>query len=585
MRRRWQWKSIQFLITASFALITVIVMLIVSIFVYEKFAATAEQNAIRNNQQIVDQVKFNLESYLEGLGSFFTLIEGQVSEPSKVSAPSKVTLDMRKDQLKTMLFTRNDIVSLALFTMDGQLIESIPQQQMRSNTGLADQSWFRYATTQQDELFYSAPHVQNLFAGAYKWVVSLSKSVEYQTAQGMQQGILLLDANFKMIDNLGGRVTLGSKGYVYLMDGLGNIVYHPQQQLIYSGLKYENVDEVLKYTYGSYIDKTNGQERLITVKTVDSIGWKVVGVSYLDDLVTTQQEMSQFMIQLMGGVLLVVLVISFYVSARISNPIKRLERTMKMVEKGVFQVHRDNSGAEEVRQLSKRFNLMVGRIHQLMDQIIAEQEIKRKKELDILQAQIHPHFLYNTLNAVVRLASSGRNDEVVTTISSLSKFFRISLSGGKQVITVQEELEHVRHYLIIQQIRFRNKFTYEIEADERVLSLHTMKLILQPLVENAIVHGLQSSVDEGHIHIQARSVDDLLVYTITDNGVGIPPMRLQEIIQGQVESVEGSGVGLHNVHERLRLYYGDGYGLEIESEPDEGTCVTLRLPQVREEES
>lgn len=118
-----------------------------------------------------------------------------------------------------------------------------------------------------------------------------------------------------------------------------------------------------------------------------------------------------------------------------------------------------------------------------------------------------------------------------------------------------------------------------------MLSLHTMKLILQPLVENAIVHGLQSSVDEGHIHIQARSVDDLLVYTITDNGVGIPPMRLQEIIQGQVESVEGSGVGLHNVHERLRLYYGDGYGLEIESEPDEGTCVTLRLPQVREEES
>ena len=132
MRRRYHWKSIQFLITASFALITVVVMLIVSIFVYEKFAATAEQNAIRNNQQIIDQVKFNLESYLDGLGSFFTLIEGQVSNPSQV------TLDMRKDQLQTMLLTRNDIVSLALFTMNGQLVESIPQQRMRSNTGLAD---------------------------------------------------------------------------------------------------------------------------------------------------------------------------------------------------------------------------------------------------------------------------------------------------------------------------------------------------------------------------------------------------------------------------------------------------------------
>lgn len=584
MLSKVKWKSTQFIIASSFVLITIVVMLFISIVVYQKFANTAEQNAKLTNEQVIDQVTFNLESYLGSLGDFFSLIEGRVQSYKGISS------EALNDQLRTMLLTRNDIVSIALLSQDGKIVQAIPQQEMRNNTGLTEQSWFRNAITMPNQLFYSSPHVQNLFRGPYKWVVSLSKQVTLQTkinsatdAKVSTSGILLVDANFKMIDNLSERVRLGNKGYVYIIDSYGNFVYHPQQQLIYNGLKYEYVDQVLKYSFGSYIDTTGDSDRLITVKTIDSIGWKVVGVTYMDELITTQQDISGFMIQLMGGSVFVVLILAYIVAGRISKPIKRLERTMKMVEKGVFQEHKDDSGAEEVRQLSRRFNLMVGRIHQLMDQIIEEQETKRKKELDILQAQIHPHFLYNTLNAVVRLAGSGRTDEVVTTISSLSKFFRISLSKGKQVIAVQDELEHVRHYLIIQQIRFRNAFTYSIDADEAALTCSTLKLIVQPIVENAIVHGIQSTVDEGHIAIRVAVREGQVIYTITDNGVGIPPKRLAAIMGGESDSAEGSGVGLHNVHERLRLYYGKGYGLEIESEPDEGTCVTLRLPFVREE--
>jgi len=577
MPLKMKWKSIQFLIAASLTLITIVIMLIVSVVVYQKFKDSAEQNAIQNNEQIIDQVKFNLESYLDGLGSLFDLIESKIRNHQTLSA------DEINDQLQSMLQTRNDIVSIALFTNDGRLVEGIPRLPLRSHTALTEQSWYTSALAESDQLFYSPPHIQNLFAGPYRWVVSLSKQIQYRVNNKEHSGILLVDANFKMIDDLGGRVTLGSKGYVYLIDSYGNIIYHPQQQLIYNGLKYENVEEVLRYNFGSYIDTMGEVDRLITVKTIDSIGWKVVGVSYMDDLVTTQREMVGFILKLMSGVIVVVLIIAYFVAGLISNPIKRLERTMKMVEKGVFQEHRDYSGAEEVRQLSKRFNLMVGRIHQLMGRIIEEQELKRKKELDILQAQIHPHFLYNTLNAVMRLAGSGRTDEVVTTISSLSKFFRISLSKGKQVITVQEELEHARHYLIIQQIRFRNAFTYELIADEEVLRCQTLKLIVQPIVENAIVHGFQSAVDQGHIVIKAEIRQEELLFTIQDNGVGIPPKRLQAIQEGQADSSEGSGVGLHNVHERLRLYYGNGYGIEIDSEPDEGTCVTLRLPLIKED--
>lgn len=189
-------------------------------------------------------------------------------------------------------------------------------------------------------------------------------------------------------------------------------------------------------------------------------------------------------------------------SARIARPIRKLERTLQQVGEGDLNTRIDVSGAYEVEQLSKRFNLMLQRIRQLMDQIIYEQETKRKGELEVLQSQINPHFLYNTLNSVIRLAERGKTEEVVTMIQSLSKFFRISLSKGNNMITVQEELDHVRHYLVIQSFRFKNKFRYEIEAQDEVLQCQTIKLILQPIVENALYHGIEMMPDEGFISIK-----------------------------------------------------------------------------------
>jgi two-component system sensor histidine kinase YesM len=274
-------------------------------------------------------------------------------------------------------------------------------------------------------------------------------------------------------------------------------------------------------------------------------------------------------------------------SARISKPIKRLERSMAKVEQGDFDIHIQVSGKDEVGRLSRRFNLMVSRIGQLRDQIIEEQETKRKNELEVLQAQINPHFLYNTLNSVVRMAGVGRKEEVITMITSLSKFFRISLSKGKTIITVQEELEHVRNYLIIQKMRFKNKFEFEIEAEEAVLACKTLKLILQPIVENAIYHGIESMADVGHIRITAAAVEDRLCLRVQDNGLGIPPQKLQQLLTGVGvgKAGEAPGVGLRNVHERVKLYFGDTYGVQVESQLEEGTAVTIWIPLVKEEEA
>ncbi|WP_130616669.1 sensor histidine kinase [Cohnella abietis] len=560
---------------------TVLVVSFVSIVLYNKFNRTAENNTSLSNQQIIYQVAANLEYYIRSMTTVFASVEAQIQSTGEL--PN----DLLNERLNTIFNTREDLVTIGLFSDTGQRMTSIPSTYMRSNTHLTSQNWFLSAIENPNHLSFSVPHVQNLFKGKYKWVVSMSKGIKLKTANGEEiKAVLLVDANFKMIDDLSRSVKLGQKGYAYIIDdSAGNIIYHPQQQLIYAGLKYENVEQALKYTYGSYLDNSTGVDRLITIQTVNNVGWKIVGVSYMDEIVTTRKEISAFLLWLLLAVMIFVLLITLYMSAKISQPIKRLEKSMQLVERGNFDIHIPIRRDDEVGRLSRRFNLMVNRIRELMNQNIHEQEAKRKSELEVLQSQIHPHFLYNTLNSVVRLAGTGKNEDVITMITSLSKFFRISLSKGEHFILVADELEHIRNYLIIQKMRYKNKFEYAIEAEEEALTCRTLKLILQPLVENAIYHGIEPSADEGFIRISARIIEGKLCLQVKDDGLGIAPDKLKELLTTDAShDSEGAGVGigLRNVHERIRLNYGEEYGLQFESEREEGTVVSLWLPCLQE---
>lgn len=562
-------RSIQLIITLSFTAVTVLVAVIVSFMLYNKFAKTAEENANLNMQQIIEQVNYNLELYVKGMGNIFETAEEQITASPAIDSP------LLYERLDTLMSSREDLVSVAVFTPQGEYVVGTPGQSMRLNTQLESQSWFTTAQ-KTSEISYSAPHIQNLFKGSYTWVVSISKMIEYKENGELTSGILLIDFNFRTIDQLSRQVKLGKKGYAYILDSPGNIVYHPQQQLIYAGLKYENVEPVLEYAYRSYLDESTGEKRFITVRTLNETGWKIVGVAYYDEIVTAKQDLNQFLFWFLAVVILCVIAVSVLLSWLIASPIRKLERTVKLVGEGDLNTPIHVSGAYEVEQLSRRFNLMLQRIRQLMDQIIYEQETKRKGELEVLQSQINPHFLYNTLNSVVRLAERGKNEEVITMIQSLSKFFRISLSKGNNIITVKEELDHIRHYLVIQSFRFKNKFRFEIKAQDEVLQYQTIKLILQPIVENALYHGIEMSPDEGLIRISAELQGNLIVFRISDNGLGMSEERLNMILSGK--SAGGSGVGVRNVNERIALYYGREFGLTFESELEEGTVVTIIFP-------
>ena len=239
------------------------------------------------------------------------------------------------------------------------------------------------------------------------------------------------------------------------------------------------------------------------------------------------------------------------------------------------------SGSYEVEHLGKSIKNMLGRIKVLMSDLVAEHNAKRKSEFDTLQSQINPHFLYNTLDIIVWMIENENSDKAVNIVTALAKFFRISLSKGKNIITVKDEVEHVRNYLMIQNMRFKNRFEYSIDVDEEVLSYSSLKLMLQPLVENAIYHGMEFMDGDGEIDVKVFKEDDSLYFTITDNGLGMSEDMVETLLSKDfVPSKKGSGIGVKNVNERIKLYFGSEYGLKVESEPDEGTKITIHLPAV-----
>jgi two-component system, sensor histidine kinase YesM len=347
-------------------------------------------------------------------------------------------------------------------------------------------------------------------------------------------------------------------------------------------LKNENIQEILRREGGSFTEIQEGEQRLVTIKTVKSSGWKIVGISYVDEIIATKKEINSFVLFIIIFGVVFAISISVFVSARISQPIKRLEKSMLKVEKGDLDICIEAKGEDEVKQLSRSFNLMLARIKQLMEQNVQEQESKRKSELRALQAQINPHFLYNTLDSIVWMAENGKTEGVITMVAALAKLFRISINRGEEIITIRNELEHARNYLTIQEIRYQDKFDWEITADPEVLECKTLKLILQPLIENAIYHGIERTVDKGRIRITASIQDQKVLLQVIDDGLGMSPETLKKVLSSEPKNGGGYGVGVKNVHERIQLYYGKEYGLQILSELDEGTTVNIELPVVED---
>lgn len=564
--------SIQSVIILSFTAVAILSMFLLSIALYSMFSENAERNAAASTQQILEQVNLNLENYMNGMKEISDIIN------TNLEGNAYTNKDYLKNLLSTTSVIRKDIVTMAVYTGKGELFLSNPSGGYDTTFTVTGQDWYKNALARPTEYVFQPPHVQRMFEGKRPWVVSLCRGVTVNGVGGSETWVSTVDMNFSAIEQLCKKVSLGKRGYIYIIDSFGNIIYHPQQQMIYVNLKEENIKSALNPPADSFIDNFQGERRIMTIKNMSYTGWKIVGISYLDELTEnrTYFNNSIMVIVLFGFIFEVVA--SLFISSKITQPIKKLEKQMKKVENGDFNISLEVKGEDEVKRLSKSFNLMISRIRQLMEQIINEQQEIRKSELKALQAQISPHFLYNTLDSIVWMNENHHYEGVTTMVVALAKFFRISISRGNEIIDVADEIEHARSYLIIQQTRYKNKFDFSIEAQPEVFAHKTLKLILQPIVENAIYHGIKNLQEKGEIKIKAGIEDDKILFQVIDNGYGIKPEHLNDLLTLESSSTHSSGVGLKNVNERIKLYFGSPYGIEIISELEVGTIVNIRIP-------
>ena len=582
---RYRKMSIQMVLSLSFTAVAAAGMLLMSVSLIWRFSAVNEQLVAENSRRVLAQANLNLDSYLRRMMRISDTVYYRSIKNTDL-AEEDLTGDL------TLLYeeNRDDLVSLAVFDGDGALVSAVPLTALKRDAETADSDWFQAASQSMENLHFSTPHVQNIFDDPdypYRWVVSLSRHVQLTRDGATEGGVLLVDMSFSGIEQVCRDVTLGSGGYLYLIDGGGELIYHPRQQLIYAGLLEENNRAAADYRDGSRQEIFQGRSRQVTVKTVGYTGWKLVGVAPAESWFAASPQLPLFGLTLLLFSIFLMAFLNFLISARISDPILRLERSIRELDKGLANVEIEEGGCYEVQRLSHAVASMVSTMRYLMDDIVRQEGQKRRSELEVLQSQINPHFLYNTLDSVIWMTESGQRQEAIQMVTSLARLFRISLSKGKSIIPLADELEHARHYMNIQQIRFKNRFTTEIQAKPGTEGLYTLKLIIQPLLENAVYHGMASAEDDGIIRVTAyREGEDLLI-DVEDNGLGMRPELAASLLDEDRPEVrtKGSGIGVRNVHQRVSLTFGEGYGLTIFSEPDEGTLARIRLPALSQEEA
>ncbi len=305
-----------------------------------------------------------------------------------------------------------------------------------------------------------------------------------------------------------------------------------------------------------------------------------------------QSTMIMNMIVLMGVVVVLSLVLMCFLltyskrlSRKIVDPIDKICERLEAIGKGSLLVCEPiRADVEEVQLLSDGIENMVGRLKRQIEMNIEQEKQRRRTELALLQAQINPHFLYNTMDTIIWLMESGEINEAITMVNSLSNYFRFSLSRGQNVITLAEEEQHIRSYLEIQQIRYRDLMEYEIEIPEQLKNFILPKLTLQPLVENALYHGIKISRRHGTIHVTGRVYNECLILEVADDGIGMTRERLDAVRESLAEG-RREGFGLRTVHQRLQILFGEEYGLALESTPDAGTRIIVTIPMQTSEES
>ncbi|MDX1357889.1 MAG: sensor histidine kinase [Clostridia bacterium] len=561
--------SLRTQIFVYFLLTTGIIMIVMGLLLYANFSNLMEDEIMKSTRMGIDKSGRQLELYVKRVKDMSAILAGNVNTCSYFEHGNEgheANEDDREDidsLISAVLAGNEEIQTIVMVGYDGTVISNDPDLGMELSDDMMNMQWYKDALEYQMPVLTSA-RMQDFTMDKDQWVLSLSRDIIGECQDNI--GVLLIDFRYDVIEDILYELDLGSKGYAFILNKNDEVVYHHNTSYFEDDEKREELVYLAKM--GKNVMEA---DRLIHNYEIEGTDWILVGVASLDGVRAARNDIV-VVLWIMGSALLIIALGSgFLFSNRVAKPLKRLEAAMEEVESGKLEQEVDIKGSSEAVSLAGHYSKMMVRVRDLLDEIQSKEKYLRTSEINTLQSQINPHFLYNTLDTIIWSAEFQESEKVITLTKALAKFFRLSLGDGSELTTVKDELDHVRQYLIIQKMRYEDKLNYEFSCSDGIYDIKIPKLILQPIVENAIYHGIRPKDGPGIVRIRAEKDSDGISFVISDDGIGYDPDS------GKSSSYEGTGVGQRNVDQRIKLYYGEKYGLSVTSKSNEGTTVTVKI--------
>ena len=576
-----KFSSIQSVIFATVAVLVLSAVVIVT-GVSMKFTNTSIfENSSEYTHTIIQQMNQNIDSYIDYMENIAYLISSN-EDVQDYLFDEKIDNEGRYrilNQFQTILDSRSDIRNVGIISKNGRMLINDGSKSVNQDLDLNTQEWYATALEKPNGPILTSSHVQHIISGERPWVITLSRGIRDRSGSGEKEGVFFIDLNYSAISGLCDQSTVGTKGYAFILDAKGNIVYHPQQQQLYNELQTENISLIMDTDEDTVLTGTGNDGKLYSISRSEKTGWTVVDCTNVKELLSKSRQAQSVYVLTAIILVIVALLFSRFMARSITLPIQKLRDSMKKVQEGDFSVSDVVVDSKnEIGSLTKSFDVMTHRIHELMEQNVHEQEEKRKSELKALQSQINPHFLYNTLDSIIWMAEGKKNEEVVLMTASLARLLRQSISNEEEVVPIANEVEYARGYLTIQKMRYKDKLEFQIEVDSSILYIPLIKLVLQPIIENAIYHGLKYKESKGLLIVKGFMKDGNAVLQVIDDGVGMDEETLAHIYDKHKVNYHSNGVGVYNVQKRLKLYYGEDYGITYTSELGKGTTATITIP-------
>lgn len=582
--------SIQFRLYIYFVIIIIVTLSVVGIFSFKKSEEIISRQTIKSTQQIVQQTTGNIDFMLKEVEKVTFNIFANKDIRTMIQYAQSEDLKDRlytKDVIQYILYNaisyRDDIDSVYIVDENSNLYHNTKDYNVSNSATIRLLLDYSKAIEANGSLVWMETHVDEFNEGESKYILSGCRVLK-DFDMSRRIGLLIANVNEDKLYNECIRTNLDPGGYLYVIGKNGKVISHPQKDKLNTDVEKAVLDGI-KDTNGSFTYGSKDNKKLIVYNTSGYSGFITVGEIPLRELLRETYSIRNFILLVGVFTIIAAFLMALIFSQSITRPIKSLVKSMKKAEEGDFSIRVDIGGAEEIKSLKSSFNRMVGKIDELIRKVYEEENKKKEAELQALQAQINPHFLYNTLNSIKWMALLHNMQNINEMVTALSNLLYHSMNKSGDIISIGEEIESLKNYVLIQKYRYSDRFEVIYDYDTGILEYKTLKLILQPLVENSIFHGIENKKDKGRIWVKVRLEDEKIGFEVADDGVGITPEKLQDILsrRGAGDRKRGlSGIGIYNIDERIKLNFGMEYGLKLYRREGGGTRIEVWIPAVKE---